>query len=99
VRKKLAFFSNMLFIVLCILITLAFSPVGSFWQYALCSDMPFTTAELDINGDKIVSFSEADYFCSVHTNQVTIDGSSCTEYIALKDGTPLKTTCNNTANP
>lgn len=54
---------------------------------------PLTYAELDLNRDGRVSFSEADYAASFGERVVEVEEQKCTEYFAYKDGLPLKVVC------
>jgi hypothetical protein len=54
---------------------------------------PLTYAELDLNGDGRVSFSEADYAASFGERVVEVKEQKCTEYFAYKDGLALKVVC------
>ncbi len=53
----------------------------------------FTWAELDLDGNGVVGFGEADYVSSSGTRTVLLGGQECTEYYAYKDGLPLKVVC------
>lgn len=54
---------------------------------------PLTYAEMDLNHDGTVSFSEADYASSYGERVVLNEGRKCIEYFAYKDGVPLKLKC------
>lgn len=54
---------------------------------------PLTYAELDLNRDGHVGFSEAEYAASFGERMVEEKDQKCTEYFAYKDGLPLKVVC------
>ena len=68
----------------------------SYWTvfFSLVLRSPLTYRELDFNRDGKVSFYEADYASSYGTRSVKVEGRECVEYFALKDGLPLKVSCN-----
>ncbi len=55
--------------------------------------LPFTYAEMDLNKNGWLGVSEIMYFFDHGTRTVSIEGGTCTEYYALKDGLPLKVVC------
>jgi hypothetical protein len=54
---------------------------------------PLSYAEMDINHDGKVEFSEADYASSYGERAIEKEGLTCIEYFAYKDGLPLKVVC------
>jgi hypothetical protein len=50
-------------------------------------------AELDLNHDGSVNFSEAEYAASYGEQTIAVGNLRCTEYFAYKDGLPLKVIC------
>ncbi|MEW7851027.1 hypothetical protein AB2N08_20255 [Massilia aurea] len=54
---------------------------------------PLTYREMDFDHDGQVSFGEAGYASSFGTRMYVNHGRHCTEYLAYKDGLPLKTSC------
>ena len=54
---------------------------------------PLAYAELDLNHDGNVSFSEADYAASYGKRTIAVGNQQCTEYFAYKDGLTLKVVC------
>lgn len=62
--------------------------------YVSLAFSPFNLMDADIDGNGFVSPGEADYYGSYGEQIVTVDGRSCVEYFAYKDGLPLKTICN-----
>ena len=86
--------ANKLFIVIGILVSLPFVFLVVLYVMSLV-DPRFTWNEMDLNGDGIVSFSEADYVGSSGVRRIVVDGKECLEYFAYKDGLPVKTVCEN----
>ncbi|MDC3211569.1 hypothetical protein NQU47_03225 [Pseudoalteromonas distincta] len=74
------------FLSLIVLTSLAFYIIN-----ILDSRYSFTEMDLDKSG--FISFSEADYVSSSGERIVKINGKSCTEYFAYKDGLTIKTKC------
>jgi hypothetical protein len=68
---------------------------GAYWLLFgwLVISGPLTYAELDLNHDGEVSFSEADYAASYGKRAITVRNQQCTEYFAYKDGLQLKVIC------
>ncbi|WP_417542447.1 hypothetical protein [Methylophaga thalassica] len=54
---------------------------------------PLSFKEMDLNEDGWVSFSEADYTGNYGIRKVGINGKTCTEYFAYKDGLSIKVVC------
>ncbi len=55
---------------------------------------PLSFNEMDLNKNGWVSFSEADYTGNYGIKQIVVNGKTCTEYFAYKDGLPIKVMCN-----
>jgi len=49
---------------------------------------------MDLDKSGWVSFSEADYTGNYGIRKIVLNGKSCKEYFAYKDGVPFKTVCN-----
>ncbi|WP_220737534.1 hypothetical protein [Shewanella sp. c952] len=56
-------------------------------------DSRYLFTEMDLDKSGFISFSEADYVSSSGERIVKINGKSCTEYFAYKDGLTIKTKC------
>ncbi|TCK08655.1 hypothetical protein CLV83_0747 [Marinobacterium mangrovicola] len=57
------------------------------------SDSRYTWDDMDLNGDGMVTFTEAEYVGSSGVREIVVDGKKCFEYFAYKDGLPIKTVC------
>lgn len=77
-----------------ILLVLA-APFIGYWLLFSCLvySSPLTYAEMDLNHDGKVDFSEIDYAAAYGEKQIEKNGSKCVEYFAYKDGLPLKVVC------
>jgi hypothetical protein len=64
---------------------------GLFWSLVYFA--PLTYAEMDLDHNGTVSFSEADYAFSYGERVVLNEGERCIEFFAYKDGLPLKLKC------
>ncbi len=56
-------------------------------------DSRYSFTEMDLDKSGLISFSEADYVSSSGERIVKINGKTCTEYFAYKDGLTIKTKC------
>lgn len=52
-----------------------------------------TWKEMDLNRDSFVSYSEATFLIDVGAREIKVDGETCTDYFAYKDGASLKVVC------
>ena len=68
---------------------------GGYWLLFgwLVFSGPVPYAELDLDHDGNVSFSEAEYAASYGERTIAVGNQQCTEYFAYKDGLPLKVIC------
>lgn len=76
------------------------APIAGFADFAywitygwMVYQSPLTYGELDFNHDGEVTYREADYAPSFGTRTFVGHGRQCTEYLAYKDGLPLKMVC------
>ena len=78
-----------------VVVTAAFVTFGGYWLLFgwLVFSGPLPYAELDLNHDGSVSFSEAEYAASYGERTIAVGNLQCTEYFAYKDGLPLKVIC------
>jgi len=56
-------------------------------------DSRYSFTEMDLDKSGLISFSEADYVSSSGERIIKINGKTCTEYFAYKDGLTIKTKC------
>ena len=73
-------------VVVLILIGVGFVAYGSF-------SSGYTGAEMDWNQDGKTTIGEFFRAADIGKRTIEVDGKTCTEYYALKDGPPVKTTC------
>ena len=57
------------------------------------SDSRYSFSEMDLDQSGLISFSEADYVSSSGERIIEVNGQSCIEYFAFKDGLTIKTKC------
>jgi|GEM_PF-844152 len=77
--------------ILIIILVISTSYIGL--SGYLIYNSPLKYAEMDLDGDGAVSFSEIEYSANYGVREVESHEGKCLEYYALKDGLTLKTVC------